>query len=196
MDVPKIEIEPERARELYREYLTHRHYSPPIDEEIRRVYREIARGGVVIRAVEAIRAAAVNDKRLPKLAITRAVNDACYYHWYYDGRARFSSAEGQEHRGRIARDMAIDYPAGSFPEPVRRRWDNDWRALAPPIPHELRPKRGLENYHILWEAEWEPVAPRDPLLLRRLGAGDMWLVVAAWDLTEVEQMALTARINA
>ncbi len=65
----------------------------------------------------------------------------------------------------------------------------------PIVPINLRPKRGLANYHILWEAEWHNVVPVDPLLLRRLGKGDLWLVVAAWDLTEVEQAALTARIQ-
>lgn len=195
METAKLEMPTDKAAELYRDYLAHRHYSKPIDDEIRRVLREIARGGVVIRALESIRLAGVNERRLPKLAITRAINDACLYHWHYDGRARFAATEQQLSASRFARDMAFEFPAGSFPEPVRRHWENDWRAFAPAIPHELKPKRGLENYHILWEAEWEPIAPRDPLLLRRLGAGDMWLVVAAWDLTEIEQLALSARIN-
>jgi len=37
--------------------------------------------------------------------------------------------------------------------------------------------------------------PRDPYLLRRLGKGDLWLVVAAWDLTEVERAALQSRVT-
>lgn len=37
--------------------------------------------------------------------------------------------------------------------------------------------------------------PKDPYLLRRIGKGDMWLVVAAWDLTEVERAALATRLN-
>jgi len=37
-------------------------------------------------------------------------------------------------------------------------------------------------------------APRDPMLLRRLG-GDLWLVVAHWDLTEVERAAMATRVN-
>src|SRR5258708_4807132 len=42
-------------------------------------------------------------------------------------------------------------------------------AIVPLVPVHLRPKRGLENYHILWEAEWTRVVPRDPMLLRRIG---------------------------
>ncbi len=51
------------------------------------------------------------------------------------------------------------------------------------------------NYHILWEAEWTKIVPRDPYLLRRIGQADLWLVVAAWNLTEVERAALSTRIT-
>ena len=33
------------------------------------------------------------------------------------------------------------------------------------------------------------------VLLRRMGRGDLWLVMAAWDLTEVERAALQARVT-
>lgn len=52
----------------------------------------------------------------------------------------------------------------------------------------------MAKYHILWEAEWAPIPPRDPMLLRRIGEADLWVVVAHWDLTEVERAALATRI--
>jgi hypothetical protein len=58
----------------------------------------------------------------------------------------------------------------------------------------VRPRRGLENYNVLWEAVWQPAPPVDPMLLRRIGEADLWVVVAAWELTEVERAALAARI--
>ena len=64
----------------------------------------------------------------------------------------------------------------------------------PIIPVHLRPKRGLANYHVLWEAEWERVVPRDPYLLRRIGKADLWLVVAHWELSPVEMAALSTRV--
>ena len=67
--------------------------------------------------------------------------------------------------------------------------------MVPIVPLHLRPKRGLQNYYTLWEAEWGPIVPKDPMLLRPIGKGDMWLVVAAWDLTEVERAALSTRLN-
>lgn len=59
---------------------------------------------------------------------------------------------------------------------------------------EHRPKRGLANYHVLWEAEWPKVPPVHPILLRRIGVADLWVVSAAWDLIPVEQAALAARM--
>ncbi len=84
----------------------------------------------------------------------------------------------------------ISWPAGSFPvalDPKRRRWGA--AALVPTPPLHLRPKRGLQNYHVLWEADWTQMPPSDPLLLRRIGQADLWLVVCQWDLTAVEKAA-------
>ena len=44
MDVTKLAIDRDRARELYRDYKTHAHYSEPIDWEIQRTYQLIAQG--------------------------------------------------------------------------------------------------------------------------------------------------------
>lgn len=68
MDVTKLAVSTAEAARLYREYRDHRHSATPIDDEIRRVYREISRGKVVIRAIESIRAAGLGPDALPKLA--------------------------------------------------------------------------------------------------------------------------------
>lgn len=47
---------------------------------------------------------------------------------------------------------------------------------------------------ILWEAEWQAVPPKDPALLRHLG-GDLYAVVAVWDLTELERAVLGGRFE-
>ena len=72
MDTAAIKIDREKARELYRAYLTHQHYEQPIDEEIRRTYRLIAQGRMIIQALESVRLAGVGDDGFPKLAIARA----------------------------------------------------------------------------------------------------------------------------
>lgn len=187
MEVEKLVVDREKARELYQQYKKHQHYSEPMDLEIQRTYQKLAQGRTVIRALESIKVAGLNAQALPKLAIVRADHEHVELVMMADGSAKME-APGR-HRG--ARGQTFSWPAGSF---ARNKWDRR-KAIVPIIPIHLRPKRGLANYHILWEAEWSPTPPRDPYLLRRLG-NDMWLVVAAWDLTEVERAAMATRINA
>jgi hypothetical protein len=89
------------------------------------------------------------------------------------------------------------FPADSFPmnwDGKRRTGRSEHSAQVPSVPLTLKPKRGLASYFILWEANWEPEPARDPYLLRRLGRGDLWLVLAHWELTEVERAALSTRV--
>jgi hypothetical protein len=67
-------------------------------------------------------------------------------------------------------------------------------ALVPTPPLHLRPRRGLQNYHVLFEAQWSKAPPDDPVLLRRIGKGDLWLVCASWNLTPIEKAALATRL--
>jgi len=58
------------------------------------------------------------------------------------------------------------------------------------MPPQFRPPAAeLKNYHVLWEADWTAI-PRDPMLLRRIGK-DAWVVLAAWDLTDIEMNVLS-----
>ncbi len=187
MNVERIVVDRAKAKELYRAYRKHQHYSEPMDKEIQRAYQLIAQGRMVIKALESIRLAGLGDDGLPKLAIARADKDRCSLTLNNDGGARMDTPGS--HRG--ARGQEFRFPVGSFGQVKWRRAD----AIVPLIPIHLRPKRALAGYHVLWEAEWTLTPPRDPYLLRRIG-GDMWLVVAAWDLTEVERAAMATRMSA
>jgi len=140
-------------------------------------------------------AAGVGEDGYPKLAIVRADAEKCFLE-YNRENVRFAAKQWLQ-RG-SAKSLYIDFPADSFPLPPQDR-RNSWarvQAITPLIPIDLRPKRGLENYHILFEAVWHPAPPVDPMLLRRIGQADLWVVLAAWELTEVERAALGARITA
>lgn len=197
METQRLEISRTEARELYRKYKEHLVYSKPIDDEIRRTYQLMAQGRVIIRALESIKAAGLDERGMPKLAICLATSEECLLRMDRDGSARMS-ANAQQHRQSswrrplTANRSRFMFPAGTF-EVKKDIWNA--RALVPMVPIHLRPKRGLANYHVLWEAEWTRVVPQDPMLLRRVSKGDIWLVVAAWDLTEVERAALQARIK-
>lgn len=197
MDVVKLDVSRDQARKLYAEYKAHRHYSTPVDDEIRKTYREIAKGGVVIQALESIKRAGLNEDGLPRLAIGRAdlphivlqteANGGCWF------RSESASRMWRRNADQALTSANIQLPPKTFPGLKNDRWR--YRAVTPLIPIHLRPRHALDNYHILWEAEWEPIPPKDPYLLRRIGKGDLWLVVAAWDLTEVERAAMATRIQ-
>jgi hypothetical protein len=100
-----------------------------------------------------------------------------------------------EYRGRRERVRV----RGIFAEVIGPSWmARDFRSMVPPVPPGLRPARHLRNYHVLWEAEWvqhaPPRPPGDPALLRRIG-GDVFAVVAVWDLTEMERAILGGRFG-
>ena len=198
MQVAKAEVDRDRARHLYREYKKHRHYSTPMDAEVMRAYQLIAQGRMIIKAIESVRAAGLNAEGLPHLALARADAKACHLAIRQDGSATMSSEDGRIwwRRNNASRSKWFDFMPGTFAGSKATASFKDHEALLPPIPLHLRPRRGLANYHVLWEAEWAPVPPRDPYLLRRIGKGDLWLVVAAWELTEIERGALATRIQA
>jgi len=64
------------------------------------------------------------------------------------------------------------------------------------MPPEHRPSHHPRNYLMLWEAEWsvdQSVPPGDPALLSHIG-GDLYEVLAEWDLTPLEQAVLAGRV--
>lgn len=78
-----------------------------------------------------------------------------------------------------------------------------WAAQVPIVPLATREKAGLavnanmRSYAVLWEADdwrWmrDPAPTRDPALLRHV-AGDIYAVLATWDLTEIERLVLSGR---
>lgn len=185
MKVETLKVEREQARELWRKYQEHSADHQPHDAEIAAIYKRIAQGKTVIRALESIRAAGLNERGLPRLAIARADQRQCVW------RTRQSGGVFEPVRwARRSRTKNI----------VVDGWDEitmsspEGQAIVPIIPVHLRPKKRLEAYHILWEAEWSKTYPADPYLLRRFG-GDAWLVVAAWDLTDVERAVMSQRVR-
>jgi hypothetical protein len=140
--------------------------------------------------MESIRLAGLNADGLPKLAIGRADAKECHLQMDEWGGGYFGTHNFYWKNSA----QKIAFPRGFFPRPSINR--SPWRTKAalPFIPPQHRPKRGLENYHILWEAEWEKKPPVDPYLLRRIGKSDMWMVLAAWDLTPVEQAVMKTRM--
>lgn len=193
METANIVLDRVKARELWNNYRKHQHWSEPIDRDVMATYHAIARGKLVIKALESIRTAGLNEQGLPKLAIVRADSRWCWFDGQDNGAGTFASSDMvlRSWRDNAYPRQRVNFPAGSFPGMKRKRA----KAITPQVPLPLRPKRALASYHVLFEAEWTLAPPVDPILLRRVGKADLWVVCAAWELTEVERAALAARLT-
>lgn len=195
MSIPTIELDPKVAREEFLSYkrsLEDRH-----DEEleaIMRGYREASKGRQLILLPEVIKGAGVGERGYPKLAICRADERWCRVEIRWDGSLTFvglkdhERARWKEHRSRRRR---VRLPQDTV---ARNQQPPFADAMVPLVPPQYRPRHALSNYHILFEAEWEPIPPRDPFLLKRV-AGDLFVILAHWDLTEIERAVLTGRLR-
>lgn len=133
------------------------------------------------------------------MAVARADARWCYLGWtarYREGRREverfvFGSDDDPGWIRAVSRRSAWQtVPEGTLAPPGE---SGRLRTQVPIVPPPLRPRGALWRYHVLFEVEgWEAIPPRDPILLRRI-RGDLFAVVAVWDLTEVERMVLATR---
>jgi hypothetical protein len=180
MNVAKFNesVTADSAKAALAEYRKNRDIHDEIDQEIERIYRRIAKGQSVISVNQAIVNAGLDATGRPRLAICRADGEFCICQMR--GERLIFSIE------RNYRDIACV----RVPWPGLMSWQRI-HARVPRIPPQYRPTpKSLIRYHILWEADWQDY-PKDPYLLRRIGR-DAWVVLAAWDLTEVELSVLRA----
>ena len=183
MDVEKLTMERDRAQLLYQAYQENRGHMTDDDRAIAAIYKRIAAGKLVIRALASITAAGLGTDDLPKLALMRA-----------DCRKVQCSMRNNEVHFRSVDLSRTKDKNIRVPMPGASSATRDRIADVPLIPVHLRPRKAIEKYHVLWEADWNQY-PVDPYLLRRFGE-DAWLVVAAWDLTPVERAVMSTRLNA
>jgi hypothetical protein len=173
------------------------------DKLLMKSYRAIAKGKRLLDLRETLRAAGLDEKHQPRLAIARADQEQVVF--VVAATRCLYTAEGVRlTRASFADGVTIGVNRGVYPAldgqnwfpaaPGRAQYTSSLRAAVPPIPAQFRPADSLAGYHILWEAEWTPVAPKDPILLKRIGA-HLFAVVAQWDLTELERSVLGARLS-
>jgi hypothetical protein len=199
VDLQTLEVGPDEAVEKLAEYeQALRESRTAEDAAIAAAYRAAARGLPVISLPRTVAAGGFHDSGLPRLAVIRANVQVCYVRW--DGSDLVYADEDdwrvnhgamvnpRSVRVRVARDDVPDWSA-------RRR--HAGHAMVPLVPPRHRPRwPRLENCHILWEVdEWDLVPPHDPALLRHI-RGDLWSVLATWDLTDLERAVLTQRAPA
>lgn len=165
------------------------------DEVLVKTYRQLAKGNMIVNVADAIVAAGLDELHRPKMAIARADAEHVWFDrsvWSTRRGSRYVSAFFTDNRNRTAA-KSFEFPRNSFADcPDNCQLKHPCvRAMVPLIPPQFRPPHSLSNYHILWDAEgtWEAEPPVDPFLLKRI-SGDLFAVLAVWDLTELERSVL------
>ena len=198
LDTLEMPVEEAKARLAEYEEIVHTERTAE-DAAIAAGYRAAARGLPVIELSRVMAAGGWFPSGLPRLAVARA--DAAEVHvevttrWGRDDQLAdvvFSDDDTSRNRGALVGKHSVR--VGRIPgrDPVSAAWHG--RTIVPLIPPRHRPRRHrIRGFHILFEVEaWRPVPSRDPALLRHI-RGDLWAVVATWDLTPLEMAVLGAR---
>lgn len=172
------------------------------DEAIARAYRAAKRGMPLIRLSQAVTAGGFFAEGepgagWPRIAVVRADAATCFVHWDSDwrnggGHFVFGDADHHRSRGALVGQHTVRVHVADAPS-RRSQWQV--RTMVPVIPPNVRPRRPrIGRFHVLWEVEeWSPsTPPRDPALLRHV-RGDLWVVQAMWDLTDLERLVLGER---
>lgn len=220
MELAITDVDAEQAQIKFEEYRAAvREHHDAEDAAMMRAYREVTRGNNVISLSATLQAGGRDELGLPRLAVCRADAPKCWLEWCtYDGAVRFVTRpqyqRGYSRSANNRRDVR-DFPAGTLRaiEPPEDRiaasslqidvrlwdgsltWGGNRCTVVPSVPPSLRPRHALGGYDILFEVEeWEidPKVPVDPALLKHMG-GDLYAVLAVWDLTDLERLVLRGR---
>lgn len=178
------------AREKARQYRAAANIShDETDAATARAYKAMAQGHRILDLYSAFNETGVDDLGRPRLAIARATWQRVFFEKRVRGGGLFSSVQSWEIRGQRKRGVCGTDHVSLDEHTFDAAADGRIWAVVPTIPPEHRPRHNLRGYHLLFEAAWSNI-PTDPLLLRHL-VGSLFVVLAAWDLTEIERLVLT-----
>lgn len=211
MEVEQLAVPKRKAEEEYQALLQAFRQNAQLRKEeihrdLKRVYGHLRHGKKVIDVYDAFKSSGLNEKGNPKLAICRADAKRCICVKQDGGGALFGMTtfnwQAYRRNYRPRKTFAeVSLPEGTYNYPKPEDYRNDWRfiqTLAPIIPAKIlvtEVKALLKNFHILWEVEkWQPVPPRDPILVRRL-TPNLFGVLATWNLTKLERAVIRGRIE-
>lgn len=166
----------------------------PIYKDMKKVYNQLKGGRKVIDINSVFEKSGINSLLQPKLAIARIALKEIYFHYHRSGRLRFShsSWDGSSQSGDVLMNGVLpNQTEESFGKYTHSKTG---KAPVPLVPPQFLPKRITNDLYVLWEVkEWEMVPPKDPYLLKRI-TKNMFVVLAAWDLTELERAVMKGRM--
>lgn len=200
MNTPTIEMPREVAREQLRQYRSQLHKRADAEyQAVAAGLEHLARGTRLLNLADCFKNVPLDHHYRPKLAIARADRQTVRFRRDTAGKGSFDTQgnrggrpwpkHGLKHGLRFELEIPrcpplIDYwkePGGS--------------SLVPMIPASVREAVGridLAKHFVLWEVTWADI-PRDPYLLKWTGAGDLYAILAEWDLTDLERAVMGGR---
>lgn len=213
MNSTLITMEPEQAKAKLKAYRSNIHKdTEQVYAECAEAYEALAAGTPLIELTTAIREGGFDDKMRPRIAVGPADRSEVRFTWSgNETSALFDAAFKTSHRGspRLRRRINMGRQHGQV-----RNWKDgngqiqtyvstvDGYALIPMVPADVRPATGqLRDWYVLWEVqEWADKPhtappPRDPYLIKHIG-GDLYAVLAEWDLTDLERAIMQRQITA
>jgi hypothetical protein len=209
MDVAVVTMDKRAAREAFQHYQaavrmnrgsTRKAWAKE-DRALMQAHKALAKGQAVLNLEAAFASAGVfafgesASGGYPKLAVCRSDEPQCRVTMWPDGSARFEADRGNQWT-RSPKATHTVLATETFPRYNGLTRGMTWTHTAvtpvPIVPPQYRPKFDLGNYHTLWEVEsWTQVPPIDPMLLKHLG-GALYVVLATWDLTDIERAVLSS----
>ena len=204
MNVSTITMPIDQAKEKLQAY--RQQNQKRVDEEYKAAeagYAALAEGTPLISLTDAIRGGGFDEKMRPKLAIARADRKQVYFRWRpRDTMAAFDSRMGSRNSDTLELAIDIGRVHGVIHGKPGHEYDAwiEGYALVPMVPADVREAVNvkLSDCFILWEVEqWadrriSSRPDRDPYLLKHIG-GDLYAVIAEWDLTDLERLVMAGR---
>lgn len=190
-------MEKEKAKAEWKAYCeVVKTHDEPIYEDLKKVFYQLSKGRQIIDIYDSFKQAGKNDNDEPKLAICRAnLKEVVFERRDNGGGAFYGNYDpwGSNYAHVALPEDTFDnwnWPKGY----MNRRQYEAIKTIVPIIPAKYIPNGQLHRYFILWEVEeWKPTPPKDPLLLRRL-TKNLFAIMAAWDLTEIERAVIRGAI--
>ncbi len=197
MNLSTIELPKDEAERHWREYADAvRATRSDEDAALAEGYKALSEGRALISLQRAITEGGCLPNNLPRLAVGPVRSEWCYVERRQNGSVTFRPTDrGWARSTRLPPDTL---PRCEYSDLPGSSWERgSWRAMVPIVPPEHRPKGAprMTRYHVLWEVDEWQVAPRppgDPALLKHL-RGDLWMLLATWDLTDLERAVLSQR---
>lgn len=199
METATIQMDPVLAKAKLEACLKEQHADGrEFNQACIKAYRYLSQGKRLIHLGHSIRSAGLDEQHRPRVAIAAADRKEVQFAWEGNRSTGVFRTKSQWSPGRnsprFSRGVDMGQPNRfkSYPH-HQYYYEVSGFALVPHVPADVRPRTGqLRDWFVLWEVEeWfdrpqRMTAPTDPLLLEHID-GELYAVLAEWDLTDVER---------